>query len=215
MLNSIKDGIRWFIYALKYRRAKVYFGSTLSANCSLSQYSVVFSGVTLIDVAVDTGTYVQTASTILHSDIGKYCSIASNVSIGLIDHPMTYLSTNPMFYDASQPLPRFYTSSLRSKKPTRTTIGSDVWIADSAFIKSGVIVGHGAIVAAGSIVVNDVEPYSIVGGNPARHLRYRFDKSLIEKLLQSQWWELDSDVLERYSEYFQDPDEFIKQIKRV
>jgi serine acetyltransferase len=68
------------------------------------------------------------------------------------------------------------------------TVGSDVWIGAKSTIMSGVKIGDGAIVAAGALVTKDVEPYSIVGGNPARLLKYRFDKSQIEELLKIEWW---------------------------
>jgi serine acetyltransferase len=68
------------------------------------------------------------------------------------------------------------------------TVGNDVWIGAKSTIMSGVKIGDGAIVAAGALVTKDVEPYSIVGGNPARLLKYRFDKSQIEELLKIEWW---------------------------
>lgn len=68
-------------------------------------------------------------------------------------------------------------------------IGSDVWIGTNALILSGVTIGHGAVIASGAVVTRDVEPYSIVGGNPARHLRYRFDRETIDRLLDIRWWE--------------------------
>ena len=69
-----------------------------------------------------------------------------------------------------------------------TTIGNDVWIGHRAFIRAGVSIGDGAIVAAGAVVSKDVEPYSIVGGVPAKHIRYRFDQATIKRLLATQWW---------------------------
>lgn len=68
-------------------------------------------------------------------------------------------------------------------------IGNDVWIAGDVTIICGVTIGDGAVVAAGSHVVRDVEPYSLVGGNPAKHIKYRFDSETIAKLLQIKWWD--------------------------
>jgi acetyltransferase-like isoleucine patch superfamily enzyme len=68
-------------------------------------------------------------------------------------------------------------------------IGSDVWICHGAFISSGVKIGHGAVVAAMAVVTKDVAPFSIVGGNPAKHIRYRFDEETRERLLQLAWWD--------------------------
>jgi hypothetical protein len=68
-------------------------------------------------------------------------------------------------------------------------IGNDVWIGAKSTIMSGVKIGHGAIVAAGAVVTKDVQPYSVVGGNPAKHIKFRFDEKQIEKLLEISWWD--------------------------
>ena len=68
------------------------------------------------------------------------------------------------------------------------TIGNDVWIGAKATIMSGITIGDGAIIAAGSVVVKDVEPYSMVGGNPAKHLKFRFTEKQIMSLLKISWW---------------------------
>jgi len=80
---------------------------------------------------------------------------------------------------------------MRLPKHAAAKIGHDVWIGANAVIMRGVKIGNGAVIAAGAIVNKDVEPYSIVGGVPARHLKYRFDKETIERLLKSEWWNLD------------------------
>ena len=69
-----------------------------------------------------------------------------------------------------------------------TFIGSDVWIGDNSFIKKGVTIGHGAIVGAASFVTRDVKPFSVVVGNPARHVRYRFEPQIVSELMELQWW---------------------------
>lgn len=74
-------------------------------------------------------------------------------------------------------------------------VGSDVWIGNDCTIMSGVTIGHGAVIAANSTVTKDVEPYTIVGGAPAREIKKRFDKKTIERLLDSKWWELDEEIL--------------------
>jgi serine acetyltransferase len=71
------------------------------------------------------------------------------------------------------------------------TIENDVWIGAKATVMSGIKIGNGAVVAAGSVVTKDVPPYAIVAGNPAKIVKYRFDESQIEKLLQISWWNWD------------------------
>lgn len=127
--------------------------------------------------------------------IGRYCSIAGGVRIGEPDHPVDWLSTSPFQYDTDRfgwhPAADDY-----EKTPLRrgsfyrpaVVIGNDVWIAANAVILRGVTVGDGAIVAAGAVVTRDVPPYAVVGGVPARVLRYRFEPDLVAELLELQWW---------------------------
>lgn len=85
-------------------------------------------------------------------------------------------------------------------------IGSDVFVAYQAVIGSGVTIGHGAVVAARSMVVKSVEPYSVVGGNPAKHLKYRFDQPTREALLRICWWDWSTDKVARHQPQIQSPD---------
>ncbi|MCB8822089.1 CatB-related O-acetyltransferase [Microvirga rosea] len=122
--------------------------------------------------------------------IGRYCSFADKVEILLGgNHRMDWTTTYPF-------------SALRELWPTApqtddyhtsrgdVTIGNDVWLGSGAIILSGVTVGHGAVIAAQAVVTKDVPPYAIVGGNPAKVIRYRFDEPTIQGLLDSAWWEL-------------------------
>ena len=87
---------------------------------------------------------------------------------------------------------KYYKQSLNRKK---TIIGHDVWVGYRAIILPGIVVGDGAIIGAGSIVTKDVAPYSLVGGNPAKHIRYRFELDSIEKILNANIYSIDKDEL--------------------
>ena len=109
--------------------------------------------------------------------VGRYTSIAPGVRVVNENHPIDHLSSHPFFYTAG------------TNRRT-TTIGNDVWIGHNAIILPGCQnIGDGAIVAAGAVVTRDVEPYAIVGGVPAKVIRYRFEPGKIERLLDSHWWE--------------------------
>lgn len=122
--------------------------------------------------------YVGRHSCITRSLIGRYVSIADNVCIGPGDHDLKKFSTSSLFYDEPY-------STLVSKK---LSIGNDVWIGVNAVIKRGVALGHGCVVGACSIVTKSVEPFSIVVGVPARHIKYRFTDYEQKLILESEWW---------------------------
>jgi len=119
--------------------------------------------------------------------IGSFCSIAGGCRFYLGgNHNTNYVSTYP-FGNIYKEI--FSNGKAGIGKLGDIVIGNDVWIGHSATIMTGVTVGSGAVIAANSHVVKDVEPYSIVGGNPAKHIRYRFTPSQIERLLTLQWWD--------------------------
>ena len=115
--------------------------------------------------------------------IGAYCSIALNVQILLGGHHHSeWLTTYPFASMLPGNIPQ--TSFSRGD----VVIGNDVWLCANTIVLSGVSIGDGAVVAAGAVVTKDVEPYSIVAGNPARHVRWRFDEPQRAALLQIAWW---------------------------
>ncbi|MBK9187303.1 MAG: antibiotic acetyltransferase [Moraxellaceae bacterium] len=123
-------------------------------------------------------------SHITKTQIGRYVSIANNVSIGQGEHDLTQLSTSALFYEDA-----WSTLTLG-----HCEVASDAWIGVDAVILRGVRVGVGAVVAANAVVTKDVPDYAIVAGVPARFIRYRFSEEVRQSLLSSKWWE--KDILE-------------------
>ena len=134
------------------------------------------------EVKIGSYTYINSGY-IYNCQIGKYCSIGHNVSIGPGEHWINRLSTFPINNLV------FRNNDLSEFKTVKSAmIGNDVWIGNNAVILQGINIGDGAIIAAGAVVTKDVPPYAVVGGVPARVLKYRFDKEVINVLLQLEWW---------------------------
>lgn len=129
--------------------------------------------------------------------IGKFCSIASGTKfiMGSANHRLGSVTTYPfnVFGGSWQENTPDHMSQLPFKGDI--VIGNDVWVGRESIIMPGVKIGDGAIIAAYSVVTKDVEPYSVVGGNPARFIKKRFNDELIELLLEFKWWDLPPEKL--------------------
>lgn len=120
--------------------------------------------------------------------VGKFCSIADNVTVFLGgNHRVDWISTYP-FPAFTEEFPGTIGIQDHATSKGNVIIGNDVWIGSHATIMSGVTIGDGAVIGAYSVVAKNVPPYAIVVGNPARIVRYRFDEKTIEQLLKIQWW---------------------------
>ncbi len=121
--------------------------------------------------------------------IGKYCALARDVKFIMngANHKISGFSTFPFFifgngWEAAAPLP----NELPNKGDT--VVGNDVWLGYDAMVMPGVRIGNGSIIASRSVVVNDVPPYAVVGGNPARVIRQRFSDEVVSALQTIEWW---------------------------
>lgn len=126
--------------------------------------------------------------------IGSYCSIADGVQIYLGgEHNVDWVTTYP--FNVLWKSGKHYLGHPKTKGDVK--IGNDVWIGKEAIILSGVTIGDGAVIGARSLVSKDVAPYAIVGGNPSREIRKRFDGQTIQALLKIRWWEWEPNRIER------------------
>ena len=147
-----------------------------------------------------------------YAQIGSFCSIANGVVIGGGKHPINWVAMSPVFYEGKDSVKEKF-STFKRESPLVTTVGNDVWIGRNVIIKEGVTIGHGSVIGMGSIVTKDVMPYAIVGGNPAKLIRMRFDGIIIDELIKSEWWDLDEDILRKCSKNIKNPKLFLESIK--
>lgn len=148
-------------------------------------------------------------------EIGAFCSIAKNVSITGMNHPTSYITTNPFIYYKSRGIVTEDRLDLIDKeKNKKVIIGNDVWIGENVTLLPSVKIGNGAIISAGSIVTKDVPDYAIVGGVPAKIIKYRFSKEEIEILNDIKWWEWPNEKIKQNINYFTSNEEFFKLLSK-
>lgn len=177
--------------------------------------AVVYSGSQIVNTSFGRYSYCSYNCKIVNAEIGAFCSISDHVYIGGEEHPMDWVSTSPVFQNVrhSGPTKRF--SKFDVPFVRQTVIGSDVWIGHGVTIKQGVTIGHGAVVGSNALVTKNVPPYAIVGGVPAKVIKYRFNEATIEALLHTEWWSLPDEEIQQYAHLIQEPDKFIQQFKLV
>lgn len=145
--------------------------------------------ISLYETDVTLGAYSYSRSLLFNVRVGNYCSIADAVHFSPLRHATDRLTSSPWLEENPE-----WPLALRPVRPPfrgPTLIGHDVWIGMRAIVMDGITIGNGAIVAAGAVVTKDVPPYAIVGGVPAKILRYRFPPEVIATLEASRWWEYD------------------------
>lgn len=135
----------------------------------------------------------------INSKVGRYCSISSNVTVIGTRHPYEWLTTSSATYDDTFIIFKKFIEDTGSSFETQKLppsvrkhgliIGNDVWVGANVVLKKDVIIGDGAVIAANSVVTKDVPPFAIVGGNPAKIIKYRFTEYQIQMLMISRWWD--------------------------
>lgn len=194
---------------LNFRNAKI----ECELPCSLSNANFLKGKVQL-------GAYSYLSpNCMLHDDIivGRYCSFGPGVKVSLTEHPTDWFSTHPFQYNGTKLFKSFlhYSGGLNSFKYNHMTkIGNDVWIGANAIILKGIEIGDGAIVGAGAVVTKNVEPYAIVGGVPAKHIKFRFAKNIVNSLIALKWWDYDIQKLASKLD-FSNPMDTIQNIEKA
>jgi phosphonate metabolism protein (transferase hexapeptide repeat family) len=159
-------------------------------EATLGRFTEVGRGTRIAHSSLGDYSYCDRSCDIANAEVGRFANIASFVRIGATDHPLDRASLHHFMYrsadywdDAEHDADWF-----ARRRARRAVIGHDTWLGHAAQIKPEVTVGHGAVVASGAVVTQDVAPYAIVAGVPARHLRWRQPPEIAERLIALAWW---------------------------
>ena len=193
-------------YLSKHLRIGIY--SSIK-DSSIGNFVFINDNVSVKNSNIGDHTYINSYSSVYCVDIGKFCSIASNVTIGISTHPCSLVSTHPAFYSNSK-LFKTFSDKVYINESGNVKIGNDVWIGEGVLIMGGIKIGDGAILAAKSVVTRNVEPFEIVGGVPAKTIRFRFEPEVILKILKSEWWNNSEEWFSENFKLFHDTCSFLK-----
>ena len=215
MKDFIKNIIRYFYHKLiNGRRVSFSISSVMGIHSTFEGANKIHPHV-FFDGHMGYGSYIGPNSYII-GDIGRYTSIAPDVKCNLGFHPFEapFATTCPMFFSLrKQNGFTFAFEQMFDEMKSPICIGNDCWIGQQVFISGGITIGDGAVVLAGAVVTKDVPPYAIVGGVPARILRYRYDEETINYLLRLKWWDKPVDWLKKNWMLFCNIDHLQKECK--
>jgi phosphonate metabolism protein (transferase hexapeptide repeat family) len=163
----------------------------------LGQFTDIAERVILAECTVGDYSYIERQVEAIYTTIGKFCAVAANARLNALNHPMERISQHKITYRPNEYFVHAKVDkAFREKRQqARVVIGHDVWIGHGAIVLPGISIGHGAVVAAGAVVTKDVEPYAIVAGVPATRIKWRFEKSIRERIIQLAWWDWEQEKL--------------------
>jgi acetyltransferase-like isoleucine patch superfamily enzyme len=218
--NPVTMWLRWFFQKLllefRYRKKKLRIEYMVEiSNCKFNNYNTIYKYARLRNTELGNYSYVARNCQVYNTTVGKFTCIGPNVSTGMGAHPSSeFVSSHPLFYSTlGQSSGLVIVDKNLFEEFPSTVIGNDVWIGNNAIIKYGIKIGDGAIIGSGAVVTKDVAPYSIVGGVPAKVIKYRFTPEQIDFLLRFKWWDKELAWLKKNKELFQNIEVFIDKQK--
>lgn len=219
MIGFIKKRVKMFIKRKQNKSSFFAQGCDVSRESNFEGNNYIGQNV-LFSGEIGYGSYVGKDSELINVKIGRFSCIGERIKVidGL--HPIEkFVSLHPAFFSSAEVDHRYsFVSTQKFKEHNyvdegsklSVDIGSDVWIGSDAKIFAGVKIGDGAVIAAGALVRNNVEPYTIVGGMPAKQLKKRFNEDRICQLIDVRWWDWDIRKIRENAEQFEDIDMFLK-----
>lgn len=212
MLQYIPSLFSWKKLLYKGISPLSYWDST----SSFTRYTSLQRKAKLLHSQVGRHSRICINTELLNTTVGNFSIIARNCVVGLGAHPTNTLSPHSIFYKKNRW--KWHNEWCKDtgfrESDLPVTIGNGVWIGIRCLILDGVTIGDGAIVAAGAVVTKDVPPFAVVGGVPAKVLKYRFSPEMIERLLEIKWWNLPDEEITRIKDLFHIPNPTLEDLDR-
>jgi acetyltransferase-like isoleucine patch superfamily enzyme len=209
LLTILKDHVKLrYAYPRRYPGCRIE--SILPPGLEVGTGAIVREGVFVSPTLSSLGrhAYLGEGSSILDCrGIGPFSCVSQGARIGLPDHLLDHVGTSHLFSSPARGWVEKDTLAKRRKPPAE--VGADVLVSANALVLAGVALGHGSVIGAGAVVLEDVPPYAIAVGVPARVTGHRFDEGLRERLLGSRWWERPDEELRSLRARFADPEAFL------
>lgn len=213
LIGWIRNFSLLLFYSLKFKKTIVKYGVIIKKS-NLGEYVTINENSTIVNSKIGDMSYLASNCKVVNTEIGKYCSIGPNCISVLGKHPVnTFVSSHPAFFSYNNSsISKTFSDKSYYNEVGQVKIGNDVWIGANVLILDDITIGNGAIIAAGSVVVKDVENYTVVGGVPAKLIRHRFDNETIKLLLNSEWWNMELEKIKNNYMEFQSIERFKKYI---
>jgi carbonic anhydrase/acetyltransferase-like protein (isoleucine patch superfamily) len=213
--NPLTDYARfvanWMASKRRHPRLHQHY-MALAIESTFEPHVTLLESALVVRSELGSHSYVGAGSVIHRTHMGRFCSIGPGCRFGGGRHPTDFVSTHPIFYSPNPFTGVSFADRSYFDEYADIHIGHDVWIGANAIVLDGVEIGDGAIIAAGAVVTSDVDPYAIVGGVPAKRIRFRFDEATVAALRASRWWERNPDWLRAHVHLFHDPRAFLAQL---
>lgn len=210
LLCFFKNSLKFFYYLFQsdINLSKVF---RTSVNSKFQKNTLVYSPSSIVNSTIGYGSYIAPNSSVSNATVGKFCSIGPNFLCGYGIHPLNGISTSPMFYSTKKQNGITLSSVDKIEEQKAIILGNDVFIGANVTILDGVTIGDGAVVGAGAVVIDDIPPYAIAVGVPARIVKYRFTPDEIEIFLKIKWWDWSEDKLKEIEQNFFNIEVFLRE----
>lgn len=202
----------------RYKKDIFLLHNASIASCHLEGKHEFGCNTLVQNCSIGLATYIAHNSQMKFTNIGRFCSIGENVRTFVGQHPTKdFVSTHPVFFSKQKIIgttfadKQYFAEHTFLDEKYVVEIGNDVWIGNNVTILDGVRIGDGAIIASGAIVTGDVAPYAIVGGLPAKVLKFRFEEAEIKRLMEVKWWNWEFDKIRESYKDFHSVSDFLRK----